>query len=90
MVKVSGDTFVWCVWGTCYLPPQLSEVVAHHLHFDLVFTRLWTTMKVKNLMRSILYVSWDVKYETTLVWLLARRLVEDTGDLLGKTTSSFS
>lgn len=36
---------------------------------------------------TLLYVSWDVKYETTLVWLLARRLVEDTGDLLGKTTS---
>lgn len=39
---------------------------------------------------TLLYVSWYVKYETTLVWLLARRLVEDTGDLLGETTSSFS
>lgn len=65
MVQVSGDTFVWCVWGTCYLPPQLCEVVAHHLHFDLVFTRLWMTMKVKNLMRSILYFTflgmWNMK-----------------------------
>lgn len=69
MVQVSAGTFVRCVWGACDLPPQLCEVVAHHLHFDLVLTRLWATIKVNDPIRSVLFlfVSLNVKYETTVV-----------------------
>lgn len=38
---VSENTFIGCIWRTCYLPSQLCEVLIHQIYFYLVFTCLW-------------------------------------------------
>ena len=41
-------TFIWCVWGTSYLAPQLCEILIHQIYFNLVFTRLMEKRKKNN------------------------------------------
>lgn len=38
--EACDSTFIWRVWRTCYLPPQLCEVLIHQIYFNLVFTCL--------------------------------------------------
>lgn len=40
-MQACENTFIWCIWRTCYLPPQLREVLVHQIYFYLVFTCLW-------------------------------------------------
>lgn len=35
-----GNTFIWCIWWTGYLPPQLREVIADQFYFYLVLNCL--------------------------------------------------
>lgn len=42
IMKMGGreNTFIWCIWWTGYLPPQLCEVITHQFHFYLVLNCL--------------------------------------------------
>lgn len=59
-MQVSGNTFIWCIWRTCYFPSQLCEVIAHQFYFYLVFTCLWVWANNKETIQHHLFYEFTV------------------------------
>lgn len=92
VVQVIEGTFIRCIWRASYLPPEICEVVTHHLNFDLVFTCLWVWINEKDAMRNILFFLFHGGM-TCQIWN-NKRLVADTHKWetrgMFRTTSTFT